>query len=139
LRYSSKIVTVSAVPPRERIGAKNSTCTRFGKGFSALLVAEMPFFQGFFVSGRRSERCAALERARSSVRVSRADAPTFVAVSDVRACFATATLMLGRAHTCERPKDGAEQPAKTTPFAGGNAANVRKSAGPFGPQATFAD
>jgi hypothetical protein len=51
LRYSSKIVTVSAVPPRERIGAKNSTCTRFGKGFSALLVAEMPFFQGFFVSG----------------------------------------------------------------------------------------
>jgi hypothetical protein len=38
------------VPPRVRIGAKNSTCTRFGKGFPALLVAEMPFFTGFFVS-----------------------------------------------------------------------------------------
>ncbi|HWG31033.1 MAG TPA: hypothetical protein VN676_10815, partial [Steroidobacteraceae bacterium] len=64
LRYSSKIVTVSAVPPRERIGAKNSTCTRFGKGFSALLVAEKPFFQGFFVSGLRSERRTAVEQAR---------------------------------------------------------------------------
>jgi hypothetical protein len=28
---------------------------------------------------------------------------------------------------------------KTTLFAGVNAADVRKSAGPFGPQATFAD
>src|SRR6185312_15931813 len=79
LRYSSKIVTVSAVPPRERIGAKNSTCTRFGKGFSALLVAEMPFFQGFFVSGcrasgarlRRARARARLERARRRVRMLR--------------------------------------------------------------------
>src|SRR6185437_7754406 len=95
LRYSSKFVTVSAVPPRERIGAKNSTCTRFGKGFSALLVAEKPFFQGFFVSG-----CGVSGGACAS---GCADAPTFVAVSDVRACFATAPLMLGRAHTCGRP------------------------------------
>jgi hypothetical protein len=33
----------------------------------------------------------------------------------------------------------AAQPAKTALFAGGNGADVRKNAGPFGPQASFSN